>query len=614
MKQLAKIGINNLFEAILFTPKSYTNTFLIKKLNTKQINKGTIKVRIIDKKQFKKTLKINALMIDFDENLEMIIFNAKYFHNITFAIGKEIYISGSFEFIESFKSPNNFNPNVWKINQPKVITNINQIILNFPYIKMKSIHLNEIFKKIINYKDLKNLGLSDEIINNILVIFHPEPNNVIHNIYLEEFEKNNGLFGIYLDSIKFVEIFYYIQSLRRKKNIFEAVCKLEGNYLDFIQSLPFSLTKGQKDCIQNLNLKLNSLKATRCVVMGDVGCGKTIVILACVMIAYPKKTILLVPTTILARQLYNESKKFLPKFVKVGIVIKDDEITNCDFLIGTHSLLYKNLDSFSLFMTDEQHRFGTNQRLKIEKMLEVEGKKPHNIQFSATPIPRTMALIESNLVDFCNIYDLPFKKDIDSKIITKSDFNALLEHIKNDILNNQQIAIIYPLVEKSHVINYQSIEEGLPFWQKNFQKVYSTYGKDKQKEEIIEKFRDNGNILIATTLFEVGISLPRLSSIIIVGAERLGFSTLHQLRGRVSRNGLKGYCFLYTNHADSKRLKDFIKTTNGFEIAELDLKYRNSGDLLRGIRQSGNNFKYLDISTDIEIVKNAQKMLNDTGK
>lgn len=108
----------------------------------------------------------------------------------------------------------------------------------------------------------------------------------------------------------------------------------------------------------------------------------------------------------------------------------------------------------------------------------------------------------------------------------------------------------------------------------------------------------------------MGISLPRLSSIIIVGAERLGFSTLHQLRGRVSRNGLKGYCFLYTNKPDSVRLKDFIKTTNGFEIAELDLKYRNSGDLLRGIRQSGEQFKYFNMSTDREIIKEAQEILN----
>lgn len=595
MTRLAKIGITNLFEAILFTPKSYTNTNILKRLNKDSINEGVLRIKILSKKQLGRILKIESLILDFDEFLEITIFNAKPFHNKIFTSDKEIYILGCFEF-----------SGIWRVIQPKITTNINKIIMNFPATKMQNNNLNDIFREIINKEDLFSLGFTNDIIDSIWTIFHPESSQD----YLIEFTKNNGLFGKYLNAIKFVEIFYYMQSLRRKKTTFEAIDRLGGNYLDFIKSLPFPLTKGQKTCIEMLNSKLDSLKATRCVVMGDVGCGKTIVILACVMMAYPKKSILLAPTTILARQLYNEAKKFLPDFVKVGIVIKDDRLPNCDFLIGTHSLLYKSLDSFSLFMTDEQHRFGTNQRIKLEKMLEIEGKKPHNIQFSATPIPRTMALIESNLVDFCNIYDLPFKKDIDSKIITKSDFGALLEHIKNDISNNQQIAIIYPLVEKSDAIGYQSIEEGLPFWQKNFQKVYSTHGKDKQKEEIIEEFRENGSILIATTLFEVGISLPRLSSIIIVGAERLGFSTLHQLRGRVSRNGLKGYCFLYTNRPDSTRLKDFIKTTNGFEIAELDLKYRNSGDLLRGIRQSGEQFKYFDMSTDREIVKEAQEILN----
>lgn len=595
MTRLAKIGITNLFEAILFTPKSYTNTNILNHLNKDSINEGVLRIKILSKKQLGRILKIESLILDFDEFLEITIFNAKPFHNKIFTSDKEIYILGCFEF-----------NGIWRVIQPKITTNINKIIMNFPTTKMQNDNLNDIFREIINKEDLFSLGFTNDIIDSIWTIFHPESSQD----YLIEFTKNNGLFGKYLNAIKFVEIFYYMQSLRRKKTTFEAIDRLGGNYLDFIKSLPFPLTKGQKTCIEMLYSKLDSLKATRCVVMGDVGCGKTIVILACVMMAYPKKSILLAPTTILARQLYNEAKKFLPDFVKVGIVIKDDRLPNCDFLIGTHSLLYKSLDSFSLFMTDEQHRFGTNQRIKLEKMLETEGKKPHNIQFSATPIPRTMALIESNLVDFCNIYDLPFKKDIDSKIITKSDFGTLLEHIKNDISNNQQIAIIYPLVEKSDAIGYQSIEEGLPFWQKNFQKVYSTHGKDKQKEEIIEEFRENGSILIATTLFEVGISLPRLSSIIIVGAERLGFSTLHQLRGRVSRNGLKGYCFLYTNKPDSVRLKDFIKTTNGFEIAELDLKYRNSGDLLRGIRQSGEQFKYFNMSTDREIIKEAQEILN----
>ena len=593
MNRLAKIGINNLFEAILYTPKSYTNTTILESLNKDCINEGAVKIIIHSKARFGKTLKLQAYMLDLNENLEITIFNPKPYHNKIFIQNKEMYIFGKFE----------YKYGIYTIVQPKITTNINKIIMNFATTKIKN--LDNIFREVISKENLSTLNFDDEIKKSIFSIFHPESNIP----YLNEFNKNNKLFGKYLQAIKFVEIYYYMSELRKKRHFFEATSILNGDYKSFIESLPFSLTQGQEKCIKYLSRKLDSNIATRCVVMGDVGCGKTIVILSCVMMAYPKKSILLAPTTILANQIYNEAIKFLPKNISVGLAIKDNKLVNCDFLIGTHSLLYKNLSSFSLFMTDEQHRFGTNQRITIEKMLEIDGKKPHSIQFSATPIPRTMALIESNMVDFCTIKDLPYKKDITTKIITKDDFSMLMEHIKEEIKKNMQIAIIYPLVEQSDTIAYQSIEEGLPFWKKNFKAVYSTYGKDKNKEEIIDSFRENGDILIATTLFEVGISLPRLSTIIIVGAERLGFATLHQLRGRVSRNGAKGFCFLYTNDAKRARLNDFIKTSSGFEIAELDLKYRNSGDILRGTRQSGMQFRYFDLTTDKEIASSAKNLL-----
>ena len=599
MNRLAKIGINNLFDAILYTPKSYTNTILINSLNKSIINEGAVRITINSKTKFGKTLKLQAYMLDFQESLEITIFNPKPYHSKIFIQDKECYIFGKFE----------YKYGIWSIIQPKITTNINKITMNFNTTKMQNNNLNQIFREIITKDNLNNLHLDTNTTESIFTIFNPESNMD----YLHGFNKHNGLFGKYLEAIKFIEIYYYIRSLRKKRYHFEATSILNGDHKAFVDSLPFSLTNDQEKCINYLSNKLNSNIATRCVVMGDVGCGKTIVILACVMMAYPKKSILLAPTTILASQLYNEAVKFLPQHISVGLAIKDNKIVECDFLIGTHSLLYKQLSSFSLFMTDEQHRFGTNQRLAIEKMLEIEGKKPHTIQFSATPIPRTMALIESNIVDFCTIKDIPFKKDIKCQIITKNHFSTLIEHIKNEIKNNMQIAIIYPLVEQSDTIAYQSIEEGLPFWQKNFDNVYSTHGKDKNKEDIIDRFKENGDILIATTLFEVGISLPRLSTIIIVGAERLGFATLHQLRGRVSRNGAKGYCFLYTNDIKKERLNDFIKTTNGFEIAELDLKYRNSGDILKGVRQSGMQFKYFDMATDKEIAQKANDTITAKG-
>jgi ATP-dependent DNA helicase RecG len=164
-------------------------------------------------------------------------------------------------------------------------------------------------------------------------------------------------------------------------------------------------------------------------------------------------------------------------------------------------------------------------------------------------------------------------------------------------------------VEESENFGYQSIEEGKDFWLKYFEGVYITHGKDKKKEEVLVEFREKGNILITTTVIEVGISLPRLTTIVIVGAERLGLATLHQLRGRVGRYGQKGYCFLYTNDKNNKRLQEFAKTLDGFKIAELDLKFRKAGDIIDGKLQSGETFQYFDETKDLKILEEAKKHL-----
>jgi ATP-dependent DNA helicase RecG len=219
-----------------------------------------------------------------------------------------------------------------------------------------------------------------------------------------------------------------------------------------------------------------------------------------------------------------------------------------------------------------------------------------------------MAMIESSLIDFSFIKQTPFKKDISTTQISKSDFSNLLEHIKNQINKKNQIIIVYPLVNESEHIKYSSLQEAKDFWLKNFKNTYITSGQDKNKEDILQEFRDKGDILLATTLIEVGLSLPKLSTIVIVGADRLGLASLHQLRGRVSRNGLKGYCFLYSNN-QSNRLQEFCNINNGFDIAELDLKYRQSGDIASGIRQSGKMFNFINLSTDIEIIQKAKDIL-----
>ena len=389
--------------------------------------------------------------------------------------------------------------------------------------------------------------------------------------------------------------------------------------------------------------------------MGDVGCGKSVVIFSAVMCAYPHTSVLMAPTTILATQLYEEAKRLLPPFVKIHLITSktpnlSQEAKDSHFIIGTQALLYRDfrLENLALVMSDEQHRFGTKERHILEKIgqenldstpnlfdfspqntltdsmtdtnkldsktpLESTNKtRPHTLQFSATPIPRTLAMINSQFINLSVIKDLPFKKDITTRIIDKSGFKALLTHLKEEIAKGNQAIIVYPLVEESQTLDYLSLTEGQGFWQRHFEGVYCTSGKDKNKQEVIDEFALKGSLLLATTLIEVGISLPKVSTIVIVAPERLGLATLHQLRGRVSRNGLKGYCYLYTHKSDNPRLQAFAQTLSGFDIAELDLQYRSSGDLLSGTRQSGNEFEFIDISQDSQVIEEAKAFLGSS--
>jgi len=445
---------------------------------------------------------------------------------------------------------------------------------------------------------LSSEGLKEDVAQEILKLHFPDKTLV----NLKELDTKT------IDALKYLELFNYMKQLSGKRRYFEPIVSVQNCYENWASTLPFKLTNEQVNTIEDIKEDISKDVASRRMIVGDVGSGKTMVILASASMMLPHRSILMAPTTILANQLFEEAQKFLPdaKTVLVTNKSKKIDLEEFDFIIGTHALLYRELPDAGLVMVDEQHRFGTAQRNMLEKLVSSGAKKPHYLQFSATPIPRTQAMIETAHIDVSLITSTPFSKDIDSKVIHKNDFKDLLEHIEDEISKNNQVLLVYPLVEQSEVLEYQSIEEARGYWEKKFEDVYVTHGKDKQKEDVLLEFREKGNILIATTVVEVGISLPRLTTVVIVGAERLGLSTLHQLRGRVSRTGLKGYCYLYTNQDATERLDRFVDTTSGFDIANLDLKFRKSGDLLKGVSQSGSQFKWVDLAEDAEIVKSVK--------
>lgn len=593
-EKIQKLGYKTIIEVLLNPPKDYQNLSLISVL--KPLAQGVVKIQPLSHHKTHKVLKIKALMLDFEEVLEITVFHPKPFHKMMFPIGETIHIYGVLK--KSFG---------YEMIQPKVVKDFGRIVPIFSKNKFKNTQIIQLTQAIITRENLEALLLPKEMIDVFLLIFDPSLE------FLEEFQRLGGFSPKTFEALKTLEIYFYLHKMKSKKREFLAKFQCHGGYQDFVASLPFALTQGQNQALQEISRDLKSSIASRRVIMGDVGCGKTIVILASVMMAYPYKSILMAPTTILAQQLYAEALKFLPQNVRIGLFMSESKKQNFedfDFVIGTQALLHKDedLSDFALVMSDEQHRFGTMQRFVLEKLATLRGKKPHILQFSATPIPRTMAMLQSDLVAHTFIRDTPFIKDISTRVIGKRDFSFLLEHIKSEIAQNHQVAIVYPLVEESENFAYMSLKEAEGYWFERFCGVYSTNGSDKNKDEVIAEFRERGSILLSTTVIEVGISLPRLSTIVIVGAERMGLATLHQLRGRVSRNGLKGYCFLFTYQEDSVRLREFAKTNNGFEIAELDLHFRKAGDLLEGKNQSGDEFVFFDPSKDTQILQKAKEL------
>ncbi len=580
-----KLKIVSLLDLALILPTSYKNTTLSSEIIIGKVN--TFEAKVEEVSNINGKLRITFWLPKFHKRLSSMLFRVTPYHYHLFTIGSKHFIQGRVEKYKGFL----------QMNQPKSLKQIGEIIPKYST-PLKADVMRSLIECYINKNNLYAEGLNKHEVKTILGLHYPKK--------IEDIQHYDQ------DILKFVEAFNHIKKLRGKRKDFPAIEALNGELHSFINELPFKLTKEQQSVIYEIQQDLKDKnRATKRLIIGDVGSGKTMVILASAVMAYPSKSILMAPTSLLALQLYEEAKKYLPKYIKTALVMQsssEGEYLNADFIVGTHALLFKDdLPKASLVMVDEQHRFGTKQRALLEAMMAKERKKPHYLQFSATPIPRTQAMMQSELIDVSLITSTPFEKDITSRIISKEEFPELLEHIKEEIAKEHQVLIVYPLVEESQEIPYQSLDEGRGFWEKRFKNVYVTHGKDKNKEEVLQEFRDRGNILLATTVVEVGISLPRLTLIVIVGAERLGLATLHQLRGRVGRLGLKSYCYLFTNDKDNKRLQSFIQTMSGFEIAKLDLMFRKSGDILDGTIQSGIQFKWLNLAEDEHIVKVAKE-------
>ncbi len=512
---------------------------------------------------------------------------------------------------------------------------------------------------------LGNSGITNRVINSLMQQLFLESKNAfaetLSKPLLEQLKlvsKKEALFNIHFPKsqahlaraqyrLKFEELFYIQLQLIRKNLIHKS--KIKGYPFDkignnfntfFSEHLPFELTEAQKRVIKEIRNDLGSNAQMNRLLQGDVGSGKTIVALMSMLIALDNgfQACLMAPTEILSVQHYNSLFEMCKKLntsielltgstktSKRREIHEKLENGELDILIGTHALLedkvkFKNL---GLAIVDEQHRFGVEQR---SKLWHKNDYPPHVLVMTATPIPRTLAMSVYGDLDISVIDELPpGRKDI--KTVHRFDANRLkvFRFIKDEISKGRQVYIVYPLIQESETMDYKDLMDGYESIVREFPlpefQVSIVHGQMKpaDKEYEMNRFiKGETQIMVATTVIEVGVNVPNASVMIIESAERFGLSQLHQLRGRVGRGAEQSYCILMTSHklsTDAKtRLETMVRTSDGFEIAEVDLKLRGPGDLM-GTQQSGVlNLRIADIVKDSEILKIARSYAAQTLK
>ena len=440
--------------------------------------------------------------------------------------------------------------------------------------------------------------------------------------------------------LKFEEFFFLqlhllrLKLTRTKKSKGYAFKNLGDNFNDFYKNyLPFDLTNAQKRVLKEIRNDVRNPQQMNRLLQGDVGSGKTLVALLSMLMAVDNnyQTCLMVPTEILAQQHFRSISKYLAKMdIEVAVLTGSTkakerkllhhrlEQANIDLLIGTHALLEDKVvfNNLGLVIIDEQHRFGVAQRAKLWKKNEYP---PHVLVMTATPIPRTLSMTVYGDLDVSIIDELPpGRKEVKTMWKTDSSRLQVINFMKKQIHLGRQIYIVFPLIEESEKLDYKDLIEGYNAIEREFPlpdfQVSMVHGqmKAEDKEYEMKRFIDGiTNIMVATTVIEVGVDVPNASVMIIESAERFGLSQLHQLRGRVGRGAEQSYCILISgdklSNEGKTRLRTMQDTNDGFKISEVDLRLRGPGDMM-GTKQSGIlDFKIADLIIDNKILHFARQ-------
>ena len=621
---LNKLNIYSVFDLLTYYPKNYEDMSRISKLKNSLDEKGLFHLEIISPPNVRQARRgFNILTVNVTDGIttgELVFFNQPFMEKY-FKKGYKIFIYGSVK-------KNGFT---YQIPSGKLMRKNEIGFLNPVYGLTSGLSNNEISKFVsIAIEDYKN-----EIVDMLPVEIKNKYELLDLDIVIEKihFPNSTEMLTKCRNRLAFDELLI-LQSAIENNNFRDKLSfspKMKNNFEDeisaFINNLSFELTGAQNKVVDEIIKDMSSPMGMDRLLQGDVGSGKTVV--ASIALLFSKlngyQSALMAPTEILARQhYYSINSLFKDMNINVELLTgdikpKEKEIIvnklyngEIDIIIGTHALIQENVkfNNLALTIIDEQHRFGVNQR----KDLYLKGKHPHNLVMTATPIPRTLALVIYGEMELSIIDELPpGRKHIDTFVVDYSYMERLDKFIIEQIKDGRQVFVVCPLIEEGDM-PLKSLDEVYKHYSSDkFSKLdiksHFLHGKMKNEEKnsVMEKFLQNEiQILVSTTVIEVGIDVPNASLMVIYDADRFGLSQLHQLRGRVGRGSNKAYCVLINNNKSEqsyRRMKVMQQSNDGFYIAETDLELRGQGELM-GTRQHGvPDLKFINLKLDFKLIE-----------
>ncbi|MDD4439047.1 MAG: ATP-dependent DNA helicase RecG, partial [Tissierellia bacterium] len=629
--KLHKLNIFTVEELLNYFPVKYEDRRAVKNINEIcEQGKYLLKVRIFEKPKHSRIKKnmsiIKAICKDDTGFITLTFFNQDFLMDKLVA-GEYYYVFGNVKI--AYGKLETTNPEIELTNKDWKAGNIMPV-----YGLTYGLSNNEITKLIKNaletyYEEIQNI-LPDEIIKKYRLTSKKIAVKALH------FPSDNKKYSLAKRTIAFEKLLIMQLGLFNIKNNLSnesSYIKIRNTVLSekLLKSIPYKLTKAQLKVISEIKEDLKSQKTMNRLIQGDVGSGKTVVAVYAMLMAAGSgyQSSMMAPTEILALQHYETLKEFIKmaaldvniEILTGSVKLKEkEEILNklksgeIDIIVGTHALIEDNVEfkNIGLVVTDEQHRFGVRQRAKLSN----KGKTPHILIMTATPIPRTLSLMIYGDLDISIIDEMPpGRQKVITSVVTDKEKAKAYDFIKSLVDSGRQAYIVAPLVDESEVLELNSAVEIYKELKSSYFSGYKLgllHGKmsNSEKEEIINKFyKGRINVLISTTVVEVGVNVPNAVVMLVLNAERFGLAQLHQLRGRVGRGEYQSYCIL-VNESKSKKSKDRMnilkRTNNGFIIAEEDLKIRGPGDFF-GVRQHGlSKFEIQNIVNNVETVQQVQ--------